>query len=212
MGWIPKEIEDYCVLHSSRPSDLAKSLQEYTQNSVHGSQMLIGELEGSLLQFLIRLGKVKRVLELGTFTGYSALVMAEALPEDGKITTVDINPQTTSIAKTYWEKSEHAKKIELMLMPALKALDELNGTTQFDLIFIDADKRNYPTYLEWGLQHLSDHGMIISDNTLWAGKILTSGLDPQTDAIREHNRMAALLEGYKKTLLPIRDGMFLICK
>lgn len=210
MGWIPKEIEDYCIEHSTQPEETAKALQKHTMESVHGSNMLIGEMEASLLKFLIRANGSKRILELGTFTGYSALIMAEALPDDGKIITIDLNPSTTEIAKQYWAQSSHGKKIELILKPGLEALKSLDG--KFDFIFIDADKNNYSNYLEWALDHLSEKGIIVTDNTLWSGKILTPGLDKQTDSIRAHNLMARELEGYVKTLLPIRDGMFLIQK
>ncbi len=172
--------------------------------------MLIGEMEGSVLKVLIKLGRVKRILELGTYTGYSALVMAEALPADGELITVDINPETTKLARSFWDKSEHGKKITQILKPGLEALSTLNG--EFDLVFIDADKNNYPNYLEWALKHISAHGLIVTDNTLWYGKVLTPGLDKQTDSIRLHNELAAKLEGYTKSLLPIRDGMFLIQK
>jgi caffeoyl-CoA O-methyltransferase len=211
MNMIPKEIEDYCISHSTAPSETARSLQKFTMESVHGSQMLIGEMEGSVLRFLIKLGKVKKVLELGTYTGYSALIMAEALPDDGKVITIDVNPHTSEIAKSYWSKSAHGKKIEIILKPGLEALEELRGE-EFDFIFIDADKNNYPNYLQWAIQHLSPHGVIVIDNTLWSGKVLEAGLDAQTDSIREHNRLARNLDGYIKTLLPIRDGMYLIQK
>jgi caffeoyl-CoA O-methyltransferase len=210
MGFISQDIENYCVSHSTRPSALAKELQEYTQKSVHGSNMLIGEMEGSVLMSLIRLGRVKKILELGTYTGYSALVMAEALPQDGKLITVDINKDTTEIAKSFWARSSDGNKIELILKPGLEALATLEG--KFDLIFIDADKNNYSNYLNWSLSHLSEYGIIIVDNTLWYGKILNPGLDKQTDSIIAHNSLAHSLEGYIKTLLPIRDGMFLIQK
>ncbi|HXH73585.1 MAG TPA: O-methyltransferase [Bacteriovoracaceae bacterium] len=212
MHWIPTDIEDYCISHSTRPGEAAQALQKHTVESVHGSQMLIGEMEGSVLKFLIRLGRAKRILELGTYTGYSALIMAEALPEDGKVITVDIDPKTTEIAKKYWAQSPHGKKIELILRPALEALKDLSIAAPFDLIFIDADKNNYPNYLEWSLEHLSANGVIVTDNTLWSGKVLKAGIDAQTDSIREHNNKARKLEGYTKTLLPIRDGMYLIQK
>lgn len=183
---------------------------DYTRSSVHGSNMLIGEMEGSVLKFLIKVAKVKTVIELGTYTGYSALIMAEALPEDGKIITIDVNEKTSQIARSFWDKSVHGKKIEQMLKPGLDALAELSG--EFDLFFIDADKNNYSNYLDWALNHLSSNGMIVVDNTLWSGKILQAGLDKQTDSIRAHNEKARLLEGYTKTLLPIRDGMFLITR
>jgi len=212
MSWIPKEIENYCLSHCSSPSDIAKELQHYTLTNIHGSHMLIGQLEGSLLQFLIRLGKVKKILEFGTYTGYSSLIMAEAMPDDGRLITVDINPHTTKIAKEFWNRSPHGKKIDLILKPGREALPELSSYGPFDLIFIDADKNGYPQYLDWGVNHLSSRGMIITDNTLWSGKILSQGLDPQTDSIRLHNEKARELKGFTKTLLPIRDGMYLIQK
>jgi caffeoyl-CoA O-methyltransferase len=105
------QIEQYCVGHSTRPSDLARELEAYTRKSVHAHHMLIGEMEGSVLTFLIKLGRVKKVLELGTFTGYSALIMAEQLPDDGKLVTIDINRQTTDIARSFWDRSPHGKKL-----------------------------------------------------------------------------------------------------
>lgn len=210
MNLISPEIEQYCVAHSTRPSDLARELQIYTQENVHGSQMLIGEMEASVLISLIRLGRVKTVLELGTYTGYSALIMAEALPEDGKVITIDLNQETTDIARQFWNKSSHGKKIHSVLKPGLTALAEI--TEEFDLIFIDADKANYSNYLEWGLNHLSERGMIVVDNTLWSGRVLEASDDKQTEAIRAHNKKASETRGLIKTLLPIRDGMFLIQK
>ncbi|WPU63463.1 O-methyltransferase [Peredibacter starrii] len=210
MGLISAEIEKYCIDHSTRPSADAKALEDHTRAGIHGSNMLIGEMEASVLTFLIKLGKVKNIVEFGTYTGYSALVMAEQIPADGTVTTIDINPATTAIAKEYWAKSAHGKKIQQILKPGLEAMKDLDG--KYDLVFIDADKNNYSNYLDWALEHLSPNGFIVVDNTLWAGKILTPGLDKQTDSIIAHNKKARDLEGYTKTLLPIRDGMFLIQK
>ncbi len=207
---IPQDIEKYCIEHSTRPSSAVSELGDFTKNKIHGSHMLIGELEASILAFLIKLGHVKKILELGTYTGYSALAMAEQLPEDGEIITIDINPHTTATAKTYWDKSPHGKKITQILKPGMEALQSIND--QFDLIFIDADKNNYSNYLDWSLLHLSQNGSIVIDNTLWYGKVLTPGLDKQTDSIISHNLKAKNLEGYTKVLLPIRDGMFLITR
>ncbi len=207
---IPPEILTYCITHSTAPSDLVKELGEYTVKHVSGSNMLIGEMEAAVLGFLIKLGGVKRVLELGTFTGYSALAMAEQLPPEGSITTVDINPHTTKIAREFWDRSPHGKKITQVLKPGADALGELTGP--FDLIFIDADKNGYPLYLEWALANLSARGLIVTDNTLWSGKILTPGGDKQTDSIIAHNTRARTLDGYTKVLLPVRDGMYLITK
>src|SRR5690606_3774988 len=128
------DIENYCIEHSTGPGETVRAIGEFTRNGVHGSQMLIGEMEASVLTFLIKLGKVKTVLELGTYTGYSALAMAEQLPEDGKVVTIDINKETTAIAKKFWGQSSHGKKIHQILKPGLEALEGL--TESFDLIFI----------------------------------------------------------------------------
>lgn len=209
MNFTQKDIEQYCIVHSTPVSKTADELQQYTMSSVHGSQMLVGKLEAAVLQFLIQLGNAKHILELGTYTGYSALIMAEALPHDGTVTTVDINPETSKIAKSFWSKSTHGTKINSILGSGPEILKTL--TQKFDLIFIDADKNNYPFYLQWGLKHLSDNGFIVTDNTLWYGKVLESHPeDKQTVSIQEHNTIAKELKSYQKVLMPIRDGMYLI--
>lgn len=210
MNITPTDIEEYCVSHSSIPSETAKELQEYTKKNVHGSNMLIGEMEASVLRFLISLGGAKTVVEFGTYTGYSALAMAEALPADGKVFTIDINKETTALARTFWDKSPHGKKIQQILKPGIEATQELTG--RYDLVFIDADKNNYSNYLDWALAHLSENGMIVVDNTLWSGRVLKSDGEKQTESIIAHNIKAKNLAGYSKVLLPIRDGMFLIKK
>ncbi len=208
---ITKELEEYCVAHSTRPGEVVKKIGDHTRANVHGANMLIGEMEASVLKFLISLAGVKKVLELGTYTGYSALAMAEALPSEGKVITVDINPETTKLARSFWDQSEDGKKIRQILKPGLEALQDLNDEI-FDLIFIDADKNNYSNYLEWATTHLSPKGLIVVDNTLWYGKVLSPGLDKQTDSIIAHNQKAAALDGWTKTLLPVRDGMFLLTR
>lgn len=204
------ELEKYCIDHSTIPSEKVRELGAFTQSNLHGSQMLIGELEASLMGLLIKLGGIKEILEIGTYSGYSALAMAENLPEDGNITTIDINPQSTKVAQDFWAQSPHGKKINLILKPALDALREINRN--FDLIFIDADKNNYPHYLDWAVEHLNPKGLIIIDNTLWHGKVLTPGIDKQTDSIILTNKKAYELEGFVKTLLPLRDGMMLLTR
>lgn len=208
MNFYSPELEQYCIEHSTKPGSVAKELENHTRSEIQGSQMLIGEMEGSILKLLIRMTKAKKVVEFGTFTGYSALVMAEALPDDGKLFTVDINPETTKLARSYWEKAGLSQKIEQILKPGLEALKELND--QYDLIFIDADKRSYPQYLQWATSHLREGGIIVSDNTLWKGKVILPAEDTQTPFIQEHNTLAKSLEGFTKVLLPVRDGMYLI--
>lgn len=202
------DLEKYCIEHSVRAGSVAKELEDYTRSQVHGSQMLIGEMEGAILKLLIKMTKAKKIVEFGTFTGYSALIMAEALPVDGKVITVDINPETSQLARRYWEKAGQSHKIEQILKPGLEALAELQD--EYDLVFIDADKRSYPQYLQWATSHLSEGGIIVSDNTLWKGKVLYPAEDAQTPFIQEHNTLAKSLDGFTKVLLPIRDGMYLI--
>jgi caffeoyl-CoA O-methyltransferase len=207
---IPDEIEQYCISHSSTQDEVARELFEYTKKNVHGSNMLIGPMEASLLSFLITFGRIKTVLEFGTFTGYSALVMAQALPVDGTVTTIDINPHTTKTAREYWDKTPYGNKITQILKPGMMAIEEIQQS--FDLIFIDADKNNYSHYLNWSLNHINPKGIIVVDNTLWHGKVLKKGEDKQTDSIIAHNQTVAELKGYNKVLLPIRDGITLITK
>ncbi len=206
----PVEIINYCIDHSTPPSSACEEIELNTKKNVHGSQMLIGKLEASFFQFLIQLSKAKKVLELGTYTGYSALTFAEALPDDGKVITVDINAETVNLAKTYWSKSPHGKKIESIIGEGIKVLAKLDE--KFDFIFIDADKANYSNYLEACLAKLSENGFIAVDNTLWDGLVLESNGDKQTKAIQAHNKLASSLKGLHGCLIPIRDGIFLIKK
>ena len=217
MQLIDKSIEDYCVSKSNIPSGDCEAIESYTRANVHGSNMLIGKMEASFLGFLLRTIGAKRVLELGTYTGYSALTMAENLAEDGEIITVDINIETVSLAKSFWAKSQHGKKINSVIGSALEVIPKLEG--EFDLVFIDADKRHNIDYLKMTLPRLSRKGMIVIDNVLWSGRVVndseTSGSqlhDRNTEFIRAVNDYVASDLNLYGTLLPIRDGMFLIRK
>lgn len=206
-----KEIENYCISKSFRPSLILNELETFTRSNVEMSQMLIGPLEGSVLGFLIRLNGSKRVLEFGTYTGYSALTMAENLPEDGEVFTLDINPETVGIGKRYWDQSAHGKKIKSLIGPAIDSLKMIKG--EIDLVFIDADKVNYMTYLKESLKILSPKGVIVLDNALWSGQVLKENPEEEsTKALKEVNNFVASNENLYGTLLPIRDGMFLIQK
>lgn len=216
MNIVDKAIEQYCIEKSNRPSSDCDKIETYTRANVHGAQMLIGKMEASILGFLLRSINAKRVLELGTFTGYSALAMAENLPIDGEIITIDVNDKTVTLAKEFWGNSKHGYKIKSILGEGLKIVPELEG--KFDLVFIDADKRNYLPYLEMLLPKLTHQGMIVIDNVLWSGRVLESAkVDPEeehrnTKFIRELNNWIAKNNDLYGTLLPIRDGMFLIKK
>lgn len=213
---VDQEIEKYCVEKSSKPSVDCDLIENYTRQNIHGAQMLIGKMEASLLGFLLRSIQGKRVLELGTFTGYSALAMAENLPSDGEVVTIDVNEKTVSLAQEFWNKSKHGHKVKSHLGEGLKIIPTLTG--KFDLVFIDADKRNYLNYLELTLPLLSANGMIVIDNALWSGRVLEGrekDLEEEhrnTKYIREVNDYVAMNTDLFGTLLPIRDGMFLIKK
>jgi caffeoyl-CoA O-methyltransferase len=210
MDFIPKNIHDYAVSKSNRPSESCDQLEKYTRANVDIPQMLIGQMEASFLGFLLRSIDAKRVLEVGTYTGYSALAMAEQLPEEAELITLDINPETNQVAKEYWAKSPHGNKITAILGPALESIPKLTG--QFDLAFIDADKTNYSNYLKAILPLLSSRGMIVIDNVLWSGSVLEAAKDDSTRAIQEVNDFVTENSELYGTLLPIRDGMFLIKK
>lgn len=205
-----KPLEAHCLSRSTLPSPLAKELEQHTRASIPGSNMLIGEMEASLIMVLLNSIRAMRVLELGTFTGYSALVMAEALPADGKITTIDVNPGTTELAKSFWKRSPHGHKIEAILTPGIEYLPTLNEN--FDFIFVDADKVNYPFYVTWAREHLNPGGMMVIDNSLWSGRVIQPDPDAHTKGILEATAIAHGWQECVTSLLPVRDGMMLIQK
>ncbi len=200
----PKKIERYCAENTSPESELLRDLVTETYATTSSPQMQIGHVEGAFLRLLVRSVSAKRVLELGTFTGYSALVMAEGLPDGGKLITCDIDPEATAIAKRYWSRSPHGGKIELRLGAALETLKTIKGT--FDLVFIDADKENYINYWELCVPKTRSGGLLVVDNVLWGGDVL----DPkdETDrAIAEFNRHVHGDKRVEVVMLPLRDGV-----
>ena len=176
--------------------------------------MQISPDQGALLQFIIKSSNIQNCLEIGTFTGYSALTMALALPENGSIVSLDIDKNNTDIAKKYWNKHSVGKKIDFILAPALDTMDEfINQDRIFDLIFIDADKKNYKNYFLKSLELLEKDGIIIIDNTLWKGKVANPNInDDQTNSIREFNKFVRDFKGTESMILSIADGMTLCRK
>ena len=173
--------------------------------------MVVGPLEGAFLKMMAQMVQATRVLEVGTFTGYSALCFAEALPADGQIVTCDIDAQSVALAKTYWAKSSYGGKIDARLGPAVETLGTLSGP--FDLIFIDADKINYLKYYRRALELIAPRGVILIDNVLWSGEVLKSdGVDSSTAAIQELNQVIASDRGVNAVLVTIRDGIFMVKK
>jgi caffeoyl-CoA O-methyltransferase len=209
MQWIvPEPIEDYAAQHTTPLPPLLQELADVTVQRTGGrAAMLSGQVAGMLLQSLVALSGARRVLELGTFTGLSALMMAAALPDDGQLITCDVDAETTQIARESWARSPHGHKIELRLGPALETIKTLPGP--FDFVFIDADKTAYLDYYEATLPLLAPRGAILVDNTLRHGRVL----DPRDEGDRATVAFNAHVQRDPRTtnvLLTVRDGMLLI--
>jgi len=203
------EVEAYAEAHSLPESDICRQLREETYRTMECPQMVVGSLEGAFLKVMVMSVGAKRILEIGTFTGYSALCFAENIPADGEVITCDIDPESTTLAKKYWAESPHGSKIQLRLGPALETMADLTGL--FDLIFIDADKANYVKYFQRALELIAPHGVILIDNVLWNGDVLKNPPpDSNTEAIQELNRLVHAEPRVSAVLLTIRDGVFLI--
>ncbi len=203
------EVEAYAEAHSQAESDICRRLREETNRTMAVPQMVVGPLEGAFLKIMAMSVGAKRILEIGTFTGYSALCFAESLPDDGEVITCDIDPESTTLAKKYWAESPHGSKIQLRLAPALETLADI--TSLFDLIFIDADKANYVNYFQRALELITPTGVILIDNVLWGGEVLRMPpADSNTAAIQELNRLVHAEPTVSAVLLTIRDGLFLI--
>ena len=203
---VPEQIEAYARDHTTPEPDLLDELRKETYARMALPQMQVGRLEGTLLRMLVRLTRARRVLEIGMFTGYSALMMAEGLPEDGCLITCDIDPEAEAMARSFFARSPHGHKIEIRMGPALETLKTLEGS--FDLVFIDADKANYPTYYEAVVELVPRGGLIVIDNALWSGAVL----DPQDEDSRAIARVAEVVQGdprVENALLTVRDGMLL---
>jgi len=206
---VPEEIEEYALLHSSREDPLLQALAQDTQSNAKLPQMQTGHVEGSFLRMLVQSSNARRVLEIGTYTGYSALSMAMGLPEDGRVITCDIDPEATAMARQYWEKSGHGEKIDLRLGPALETIESLEGP--FDFVFIDADKENYVNYWEAVLPKVRRGGLIAVDNVLWSGRVLDPK-DALDHAIVAFNRHVRYDDRVELVMLTVRDGVTLARK
>ena len=203
------EIEAYAEAHSMAESEICRRLREETYRTMEYPQMVVGAFEGAVLKMMALLVGATRVLEIGTFTGYSALCLAEALPPKGSVITCDIDPDSTSMAKRYFAQSPHGDKIEVKLGPALETLRTLDGP--FDLIFIDADKVNYLNYYHRALDFVTDQGVILFDNVLWNGDVIRHPpLDESTAVIQELNRAVHADQKVHAVLLTVRDGVLVI--
>lgn len=205
-------LEKYCLAHSTPEPELLAELSRETHLRVIQPRMLSHWQQGLFLQLLAKLSKPKNILEIGTFTGYSALCLAEALPPDGELHTYDVDDEMLDIAQTYINRSPHAKQIFVHHQSALQGTPTLGKT--FDFIFIDGDKREYPDYYRMALPLLSHGGLMVADNVLWSGKILNAPAigDKHTKALQAFNDIVAADTSVEKLLLPLRDGLTIIRK
>jgi caffeoyl-CoA O-methyltransferase len=202
-------VEQYAEEHTSPGGELFERLAAETHEKTTAPQMMVGRLEGRFLGTLVRSLRASRVLELGTFTGYSSISMALALPSGGRIVTCDVNEETTAIARRYAEEAGVDDRIDYRLGPALETIAALDGP--FDLVFIDADKPNYVNYYDATLPLLADSGLMVVDNTLWSGQVADpDDQDENTLAIRALNDRVLEDPRVENVLLTVRDGMNLV--
>jgi len=208
--FFPEALERYALQHTSPPSPLLDELERETRENLPDAQMLTGRVEGTFLRMLVRMSGARRVLEIGTYTGYSALMMAEALPDDGLLVTCEVSEKHAVIAEGYFRRSPHGGKIRLARGPALETLTSLEAGT-FDFIFIDADKPRYPAYYETSLRLLRTGGILCADNVFWSGEVLKPE-DEDSRGIAEFNAQVGRDDRAEKVMLSVRDGIYLIIK
>ena len=210
MKFNPEEIESYCKSYSLKDTLLLQELTKTTWNSEEIPQMLSGSLVGGLLQTLIRISGAVNVLEIGMFTGYSALKMAEALPQNGTLDTCELMDKHIKTATEWFKKSKNGFKITIHKGPAIQSLEKMKGLL-FDMVFIDADKVNYPKYHKIALKLLKIGGIGVLDNMLWSGKVIDP-LDKESIALRETAELIINNDRLSPLLLPVRDGVMIYHK
>jgi caffeoyl-CoA O-methyltransferase len=205
-------LEAYAAAHSDVELPVLARLNRSTHLRTHQPQMLSGHLQGTFLQMISQMIRPQQVLEIGTFTGYSAICLAQGLQQGGKLITIDCNPEMTEFALPFFAEAGLSDAIHAMTGDARELIPQLEGP--FDLVFIDADKDNYVTYLEQVIPKVRPGGFILADNTLWYGRVIAEGAetDRETAGIRTFNEHVTQREGISRVLLPIRDGITLIRK
>jgi caffeoyl-CoA O-methyltransferase len=209
MTFIDEIVDEYVFEHTQPAPELLERLEKHTLENTSNPDMLTGRVEGRFLKLIVQITGVEKILELGTFTGYSALSMAEALPEDGRLVTLERNPEAREIAKEYFSQSSHGKKIEIKFGEAMETITDLDFTP--DLVFLDADKDRYPEYYEIIVDMLEPGGLILIDNSLWDGEVA----NPETEsakAIAEMNDLIVADTRVENVLLTVRDGIQLVRK
>jgi predicted O-methyltransferase YrrM len=211
MEFIAQELDQYCCNHSAEENDLLKRINRETHLEVLQPRMLSGHFQGRVLSMFSKMIQPKRILEIGTYTGYSALCMAEGLSPDGKLVTIDVNEELANRVQGYFDASVFAQQIHYIISPALDVIPTLNET--WDLVFIDADKQNYIEYYELILPLLRPGGYVILDNVLWSGKVVGQDKnDKDTVLLRNLNTLIHDDLRVEEVLLPIRDGLMIARK
>jgi caffeoyl-CoA O-methyltransferase len=209
LSFIDPRIEQYAEEHTEPDGELFERLAKETREKSAFPQMMVGRIEGRFLGSLVRMLRARRVLELGTFTGYSSISMALALPPEGRVITCDVDEKTNAIARRYAEEAGVADRIEYRLGPALDTIAQLDAP--FEFVFVDADKPNYVNYYEATLPLLADGGLMVFDNTLWSGQVADeSDQSENTKAIRALNDHVLADPRVHNVLLTVRDGMNLV--
>ncbi len=212
MDFLDPKIESYALDHTEKESSLLSNLNRQTHLKVLQPRMLSGHLQGRILSFLSTAVKPKFVLEIGTYTGYSALCLAEGLDDNGKLITIDKNPELEPFASSYFNESSFKNQIEFINGDALEVIPTLRY--KWDLVFIDADKENYINYFDLVVNNVNSGGWIIADNVLWSGKVLkeASSNDMETSIIQQFNEKVHLDDRVRNVLFPVRDGMMVMIK
>jgi predicted O-methyltransferase YrrM len=209
MEFIDSAIEEYSRIFSGEPSALLQELDRETHAMILQPRMLSGHLQGRFLSFFAKVCRPTTILEIGTFTGYSALCLAEGLSTDGRLITIDINEELETFTRSFFDRSKYKHQIDYRIADAKDELTKIEGP--FDLVFIDADKRNYALYYDLIIDKMSPGGVILVDNVLWSGKIVDEqARDKSTQALRDFNQKCLDDPRVDKMLLPLRDGLYLL--
>ncbi len=209
MHFLPQKIDDYTVSHSQSEPELLAQLQRETWQKILNPRMVSGAFQGRVLSMLSKLLRPKSILEIGTYTGYSAICLAEGLGEEGSLTTIDVNEENRWLALKYFKKTNNSNRIESLVGNALEIIPTLQ--TSYDLVFIDADKENYAAYFDMIVPKLKSGALILSDNVLWSGKVVEKleAKDFSTKALLDYNRKINEDPRVETVLFPIRDGLSL---
>ncbi len=211
MKLLPEYIEDYASRFTEKESDVLKELNRETHSKVLNPGMLSGHLQGRILSLFSRLINPENILEIGTYTGYSAICLSEGLRDGGTLYTIDKNEELESFARKYFDKAGISSRVDLRIGNALNIISDLDCT--FDLVFIDADKENYVHYYHKVIDKVNQGGLIIADNVLWSGKVVDKNQnDKDTIALREYVQQVNKDERVRPLLMPIRDGLMIAQK